>query len=91
MKCAKPHEWKSGAAIIVRSPALSGIRDRSEIAGLRPSGVLREAPFGVPVVPDVRITTRPGLGGRHGRLGVARLDQLLERGVGRRVVVDPAR
>ena len=66
MKCAKPHEWNRGAAIIVRSPACSGMRERSAIAGLRPSGCLRAAPFGVPVVPDVRITTRPGSAGGTG-------------------------
>ena len=63
VKCANPHEWNSGAAIIVVSRACSGIFDSSEAAGSSESGWLRDAPFGVPVVPDVRITTRPGSAG----------------------------
>ena len=82
MKCAKPHEWNSGAATIVVSRACSGIFDSSAAAGSSESGWLRDAPFGVPVVPEVRITTRPGLGGRHDVGLVALLDELLERRVG---------
>ena len=59
VKCAKPQEWNIGAAIIVRSPACSGIFENSAAAGSSDSGCLRCAPFGVPVVPLVRMTTRP--------------------------------
>ena len=59
VKCAKPQEWNIGAAIIVCSRALSGMRISSAAAGSSVSGWLREAPLGVPVVPEVRITTRP--------------------------------
>ena len=59
VKCAKPHEWNIGAAIIVGSPARSGIFENSAAAGSSDSGCLRCAPLGVPVVPLVRITTRP--------------------------------
>ena len=64
VKCAKPQEWNSGAAIIVCSRAFSGIRDSSAAAGSSDRGCEREAPFGVPVVPEVRITALPrSLGG----------------------------
>ena len=63
VKCAKPQEWNSGAAIIVFSRAFSGIRDSSAAAGSSDLGWLREAPFGVPVVPEVRITALPGSDG----------------------------
>ena len=43
-------------------------------------GEPREAPFGVPVVPEVRIVWRPSRSGGSGRARVAALDQLLERG-----------
>ncbi len=59
VKCAKPHEWNIGAAIIVVSRACSGIFENSAAAGSSESGWLRAAPLGVPVVPEVRITTRP--------------------------------
>ena len=54
-----PHEWNMGAAIIVGSSALSGIFENSEAIGSIESGCLRCAPFGVPVVPEVRMTMRP--------------------------------
>jgi hypothetical protein len=48
----------------VFSRALSGITDSSAATGSRFFGCEREAPFGVPVVPEVRIVARPGaLGG----------------------------
>ena len=57
--CAKPHAWNSGAAIIVFSRARSGITDSSEAIGSIVLGIERDAPFGVPVVPDVRMIARP--------------------------------
>ena len=57
-RCAKPQVWNSGAATWVRQPYFSGIRESSETAASIPAS-LRGAPFGVPVVPDVRITMRP--------------------------------
>ena len=63
MKCAKPQEWNSGAAIIVFSRAFSGIRESSAAAGSSDLGCEREAPFGVPVVPEVRMTALPGAAG----------------------------
>src|SRR3954451_22046410 len=64
VKCAKPQEWNIGAASIVCSRARSGIMSNSAAAGPSDSGCLRWAPFGLPVVPLVRITTRPfSLGG----------------------------
>ena len=58
VKCVKPHEWKRGAAIRDRSRAFSGIRSSMAAAGRIEVGWLRDAPLGVPVVPDVRITAR---------------------------------
>ena len=49
--------WNSGAAMWVRQPWRSGSRDISETAASMPAS-LRGAPFGVPVVPEVRITIR---------------------------------
>ena len=49
--------WNSGAAMCTRQPYLSGIRDSSEIAASTPAS-LRGAPFGVPVVPEVRMMIR---------------------------------
>ena len=62
--CAKPQVWNSGAAMCTRQPYLSGIRESSEIAASMPAS-LRGAPFGVPVVPEVRMMIRlwpPGTG-----------------------------
>ena len=59
VKCAKPQEWNIGAASIVCSRARSGIMSNSAAAGSSDSGWRRWAPFGLPVVPLVRITTRP--------------------------------
>ena len=81
VKCAKPQAWNSGAAIIVFSRAFSGIRDSSAATGSSDFGWLREAPFGVPVVPEVRITALPGSAGGDDAGRVAALDQLLERRV----------
>ncbi len=58
-RCAKPQEWNIGAAIIVRSRARSGIDASSAAAGSSDAGCGRLAPFGAPVVPLVRMTTRP--------------------------------
>ena len=63
VKCAKPQEWNIGAAIIVRSRARSGIRSSSAATGSSDCGCLRLAPFGVPVVPEVRISALPCSGG----------------------------
>ena len=41
MKWAKPQEWNSGAAITVRSPARSGIRENIAASGPRVSGCPR--------------------------------------------------
>ena len=43
VKCANPQAWNSGAAIIVFSRALSGIRDSSAATGSSDFGWLREA------------------------------------------------
>jgi hypothetical protein len=56
---ANPQAWNSGAAIIVRSRACSGITDSSEAIGSTVLGIERSAPFGVPVVPEVRMIARP--------------------------------
>ena len=82
MKWAKPQEWNSGAAMNVVCARFSGILDSSDTAGSSDCGCAAAAPFGVPVVPEVRITARPararaapaGSGRRAG-------DQLVERGV----------
>ena len=62
MKWKKPQEWKSGAAIIIVSRLRNGILSISAAIASSPSGLERCAPFGVPVVPEVRITKR-GLSG----------------------------
>jgi hypothetical protein len=59
VKCTKPHEWNIGAAIIVFSRAFSGIMASRAAAGSRLRGWDRDAPFGVPVVPDVRMIALP--------------------------------
>jgi hypothetical protein len=63
VKCTKPQEWNIGAAIIVRSRALSGIMASSAAAGSSERGCEREAPLGVPVVPEVRMIALPRSGG----------------------------
>ena len=60
---AKPQAWNSGAAIIVRSRAFKGMTERSEAIGSIVLGIERSAPFGVPVVPLVRMIARPGCSG----------------------------
>ena len=67
-KFEKPQAWNSGAPILITSPSCCGIRSSSEAGASSVSGVLvRDAPFGVPVVPEVRIVTRPvRLGGGSG-------------------------
>ena len=75
---AKPQVWNSGAAMWVRQPWRSGIRDSSETAASMPAS-LRGAPFGVPVVPEVRMTIRAcRSGGVERRSSVVRRDQRLE-------------
>ena len=58
LKWAKPHEWNIGAAIMVVWRACSGIFESSAAGAPSSLGLPRSAPFGVPVVPDVSITTR---------------------------------
>ena len=78
MKCAKPQEWNIGAAISVRSRARSGIASSSAAAGSSDSGWRRLAPFGVPVVPLVRMTTRPRAGAATTSARSPVLDELVE-------------
>ena len=59
----KPQAWNSGAANIVGSRARSGIRDSTATIGSIGSGVPREAPFGVPVLPEVSRVILPGRSG----------------------------
>ena len=59
---AKPQVWNSGAAMWQVQPRRSGIRDSSETAASTPAS-LRGAPFGVPVVPEVRMMIRLGFSG----------------------------
>ena len=87
VKCAKPQEWNSGAAIIVFSRAFSGIRDSSAAAGSSDLGWEREAPFGVPVVPEVRITALPRAAGGLRSERSPRAISVLDRRVGRVAVV----
>ena len=82
VKCAKPQEWNSGAAIIVRSPALSGICSSSAATGSSDCGWRRLAPFGLPVVPEVRISALPCSAGGSRSDGVAAGDQVVDRAVG---------
>ncbi len=67
-KCAKPHWWNSGGAISTFSRPRSGIEERIATAAPMP-GEPREAPFGVPVVPEVRIVWRPSRSGGSGVIG----------------------
>ena len=53
--CRKPSAWNIGAGSEVTSPALNGTCDRMPPIGASDGGVLRFAPFGVPVVPLVRM------------------------------------
>src|SRR5436305_8604774 len=55
-KWKKPQEWKSGAAIIIVIRLWKGILSIRAAIGIRPSGLLGWGPFGVPVVPEVRMT-----------------------------------
>ena len=59
VKCTKPQEWNIGAAIIVLRRAFSGIIASSAAAGSSERGCERAAPFGVPVVPEVRMIALP--------------------------------
>ena len=84
-KCAQPQVWNSGAAMW-RAPAAtcSGSRDSSAVAASMPAS-LRGAPFGVPVVPEVRMMTRLCFSGAGWSPGEPCGDQRLERDPGRRV------
>ena len=53
--CRKPRAWNIGAGNAVTSFALNGTCDRMPPIGANVGGVLRFAPFGVPVVPLVRM------------------------------------
>jgi hypothetical protein len=66
VKWAKPQEWKSGAAMWAFSLACRGILDRKAAAGSGDAGLLRPAPLGVPVVPEVRMVARPSWSGGTG-------------------------
>src|SRR5215207_10446037 len=66
LQCAKPQEWNRGAAITVVPRALSGIRSSRAAIGSIDLGWERLAPFGVPVVPEVRIVALPGSFRRRG-------------------------
>ena len=55
---ANPQVWNSGAAMWHVHPRRSGILDSSATASSTPA-LLRGAPFGVPVVPEVRMMIRP--------------------------------
>ena len=61
-KWKKPQEWKRGAAIVTSRGLRNGMRSMRAASAVNPSGLERCAPFGVPVVPEVRITKR-GLSG----------------------------
>ena len=67
-KCAKPHWWNSGGATSTFSRPRSGIAERIATAAPIP-GEPREAPLGVPVVPEVRIVWRPSWSGGSGVTG----------------------
>src|SRR6185369_403027 len=53
--CRNPSAWNIGAGSDVTSRALNGTCDRMPPMGASVGGVLRLAPFGVPVVPLVRM------------------------------------
>ena len=69
VKWVKPQEWNRGAAIRVFSRAFSGILSSIAAAGRTDVGWLRDAPLGVPVVPDVRIVARYSFSGGIGSPG----------------------
>jgi hypothetical protein len=48
---------------MVRSSAWSGIRENIAASGASDAGALRCAPFGVPVVPEVRMMNRASSAG----------------------------
>ena len=53
---ARPQAWNSGAAMTTVSRARIGIVSSSGVSASTPPDVDRAAPFGRPVVPDVRMT-----------------------------------
>jgi hypothetical protein len=75
LRWPNPHEWNSGAAISARSRTRSGIAPRSAAMDfVGELGTGRDAPFGAPVVPEVRITAVPGCaGGRCGEGSPSRI------------------
>ena len=54
---AKPSAWNIGAAMYAGSPARNGTIESTAPSGASELGCSRGAPFGVPVVPLVSITT----------------------------------
>ena len=87
MKCTNPHEWNIGAAIIVFSRAFRGIIASNAAAGSSERGCERAAPFGVPVVPDVRMIALPRSAGGIEVGDVAGPDQVLQPRVVRRALL----
>ena len=67
-----PCAWNSGAGTMQTEPALIGTRFRNHASGSRFSARRTCAPFGAPVVPDVRITVRPSSGGGSSGAGSPR-------------------
>ena len=68
-RAALPSEWNIGAGTACTSPVRNGTRWKIAVAATRPAprlSLLREAPLGVPVVPEVRMTWRPWRSGLAG-------------------------
>ena len=66
VRCGEPEAVEERGADQIGSPARSGMFSRSVVTGpsiARRDGRARGAPCGAPVVPEVRITSRLGLGG----------------------------
>ena len=57
--CTRPQAWNSGAAMTTVPRARIGTTSSSGVNEPRLPALPRAAPFGRPVVPDVRITWRP--------------------------------
>src|SRR5207253_10534801 len=82
--CASPQAWNSGTAISVVSRERSGMRERVPTIGSALRGWARDAPLGVPVVPDVRIVIRLGASGGSGSVsGPVSISLLRVRAAGR--------
>ena len=65
----KPSAWKIGAHSCVTPRARNGTFDNTPPTGANDIGTSRSAPFGVPVVPLVRITNRGACFGFGGAFG----------------------